>query len=894
MNKLTIVAAISVLFASNAYALHKPAPVDEYPIHADGGLIYNPLSNEARKTGQLARYRGISAAKGKLNLGKYNLEYSVPGSATAYDVIPVKYRLSWKDNAESFPVAVEATAFEDEVRRKGRNLYDLALPGKLDLKVDYIGSITAQVKPELRNHMKPDLSDKPGTYPPFTRKPIVRSGVVESGDLVWFKFRVTNTGNTILDSQGFGGFSYVPELYMKDEKGSNQLAGTLYNGHIRELDYLYPGESREIWMIFRRTDKNPPTYGLTPGKYVIRFRAIYRWYKQFDDMVNMWQGNQMFIYEQPLTVEPVPRQTQVESGNVVLTDGGEPDKITRWIHTFEEFMTAFDCHISKPNGTDYIDGTLHLQVAPWTKHIVIKLINAGDVSIVSNAVPIKVKSESLKIKYDPDHPMNIVKNGLKEPVIFSLTMADMRTNVQHSPFPEKQIPADIKEMQKCGINVISTTAMPWLYDDMAMNQVSGYGDEHVNIQKHNGDAFKYALDTARREGMAVEGWGSYPFNRITVSEIANWITGKPFNMETTLDWGASYAQENLPEATSAMWKYQFSRWGDLYFQNASGDVPITVEDTRGMLRQDINGRWYVGQKTLTAFREWLRNKYGTLQALNSAWETNFRSFDEIDPEANQALSPYLPNWPFMRYINSSNTFHEWNQALEDFDIFRTEIRVKNYEDTLKLFRKELPEAVIDMRTEGSNVVVAGINPETSNPHFRHIYYSQRRAGVIAEVLQKSDVIRYHADFPTIPFTPTELRELVRKGVSQGIVPVYMPQFDNMRDMAINDKYGSDFQMHYNLSSPKKGVMMHVLSALYPWFASTYEEGGTPGILWQDYECDGFATETQKREMVFFKQKLSKTLNQPDIINARKANQHIPKWKSTSKTKFKKSYFQVYK
>lgn len=93
-------------------------------------------------------------------------------------------------------------------------------------------------------------------------------------------------------------------------------------------------------------------------------------------------------------------------------------------------------------------------------------------------------------------------------------------------------------------------------------------------------------------------------------------------------------------------------------------------------------------------------------------------------------------------------------------------------------------------------------------------------------------------------------------VKQGIVPVYLAQFDNMRDIAINDKYGTDYQVHYNLPIPKKGQIVHRLTALYPWFKNVCEEGGVPGILWEDYQCDGYATETKKREIRFLKQKLA--------------------------------------
>ena len=62
-------------------------------------------------------------------------------------MVPITYQLTFEDGEGAFPVAVEATAFEDESRRKGRDLYDLCLPGKIDLEVEYLGSITAHLIP---------------------------------------------------------------------------------------------------------------------------------------------------------------------------------------------------------------------------------------------------------------------------------------------------------------------------------------------------------------------------------------------------------------------------------------------------------------------------------------------------------------------------------------------------------------------------------------------------------------------------------------------------------------------------------------------------------------------------------------------------------------------------
>jgi hypothetical protein len=327
----------------------------------------------------------------------------------------------------------------------------------------------------------------------------------------------------------------------------------------------------------------------------------------------------------------------------------------------------------------------------------------------------------------------------------------------------------------------------------------------------------------------------------------------------------SHADRNLPWANAVVWLYQFHRWGDLYYQTPVGEVPIGVEDTRGWMRQDVNIRHPMGDLSLQAFRDWVRAKYTTIEAANAAWGTGCKSFEEINPEANQVENQFGHRW---EYTDPKNPFHDWNAAVADFDAFRTEMRIRNYADTFAIIRKEVPSAVFSLRTEGANVIVTGIDPADRNSHRRHIYYSQRRCALIADIVQEANLVKLHSDYTTMPYTPSELRQLVRASVKQGIIPAYLPQFDNMRDIAINKKYGSEYQVHYNLPSPRKGAMMHVLTAVYPWFQATYEEGGVPGILWEDYECDGFATETQKREMRFFLSKLRAALDAPEAKRQR--------------------------
>ena len=206
--------------------------------------------------------------------------------------------------------------------------------------------------------------------------------------------------------------------------------------------------------------------------------------------------------------------------------------------------------------------------------------------------------------------------------------------------------------------------------------------------------------------------------------------------------------------------------------------------------------------------------------------------------------------------------------MADLDLFRTEARLKNYRDTLLEVRRGIPGAAICIRTEGGNYIVKGLDPSSPNPHIRHIYYSQRRAAVMAEALQGSDLVKFHSDYVTMPYTPDEISMLTALGVKQGMIPIHLTQFDHMRDIALNEKYGTDYQTAYNSPTPVKGIMMHCLVAVFPWWKALYEAGGVPGATWEDFECDGVVFETQRREMKLFREKLEESMATPENMYLR--------------------------
>jgi len=60
-----------------------------------------------------------------------------------------------------------------------------------------------------------------------------------------------------------------------------------------------------------------------------------------------------------------------------------------------------------------------------------------------------------------------------------------------------------------------------------------------------------------------------------------------------------------------------------------------------------------------------------------------------------------------------------------------------------------------------------------------------------------------------------------------------------------------------------------------------EEGGIPGVIWEDFECDGFVTETQKKELRFYQEKLKEALAQNPITSDKSAGPS-QEWKKSSR------------
>lgn len=854
------------------------ATADGYELAYDEGLIYNPISAEAKKTGTLNQYDGAPTRRAVINEPGLQAEFTMPTKLIPYSAVPIDYKIT-KTGAVDFPLSIVATAFEEPDRGSG-SMFDLAVPGKVDIELKYLGSVTGTVKDGSRHIMAADNTDTPAdAYPHYTTTELSSSGTVQSGDIVWLKFQYTNTGDTILDAEGIGGFVMEPRLLRRQMDGSYDDIGGLINQYIRELTYVYPGETREFWLNFTISSEaknSPEGYGLSVGDYRVNFATYYRTETDYQPLTTMWAGYPMQTASFDFTVSDTAAQTAANPVKVTSSEGARAQNQRSWLHYFEEFMTTYEQYATDP-GTDVLEGRIWVQPAAFTEQIVLKLIHNTPRTISRAAIPVTMDAEAMSITYNPEN-INVVvdDDGLAWPAVYGQPMTDMRVNVNTSPYPEESIVKDILTMKECGINLFTNQGWPYLYDITANNEsinlVPGKLEWRSNIR---GDAMKYTMDLYRRLGLKFDSMGGFYFGSAKQGDISKWITGTNYRYSMASPSEADYGDDRVAPSVAPMYLYQRERWGDLYWTDAAGLTEYPVEDTRGYLRYEMDGRMAIGTKGKQKFREWLTEKYKTVEAMNEAWGTNYKSIKEVDPEEGLTNQEVLGFMYLFDYNNAKTGFQEWSPAVIDLDVFRTQLRLKNYSDALADIRKQDPTAMFQLRTEGSNIVVPGLDPATTNAHYRNLIYNQLRNASIAELVAVSDTVRSYADYVVLPLTPTEVYDVVKKSVDNGLIPMLMPQFNNMRDFAINDKYGRDFQYEYNLEKPQKAAFVKALTALYPWWKATYEAGGVPGILWQDLGCDGVVTETQQKEMKFFKEKVEKMMSDPAVKKQAKMKQPEP-------------------
>ncbi len=830
---------------------------DAYGIHNDRGMIYNPLSRDMLKEQAYKSYADVPRYEGNLTTANGNaVWFSLPTEFTAYDLVPIEYSFVNPNKMEHESLACFeslhflATGLEDAERKQGKEYYSNILPGTVKVDMDFLGYVTAENHTERRalHHGNFENDRKATKYPHYDTQQLRVSGVMPNSDYFWLKFHYKNTGDTILSVNGNGTFCFEPILEKMDENGNWKKIRTQNNLFVRLLDDLYPGEDGEMYVSFDHAEN------IGVGHYRVVINCLVRNETSNPEnfTINIWAGRTYETAYYEFDIEDTFRQT--EPAPIVYTYKAETQRNT-WLHTYEEFLTSFDSWLN-PFEVDPVrtgKQTMYLQCAPWTNCITLKLLSGNSMDQVAVTIPVKVETDSIKVKLDTEH-LNYVINdqGKRVPAVIAQSMCDMRVHVALGPEADQTLLNELMDMKDCGVNLISTTAA--FETIMTPSDLEHFTRDAPKIFNHNTDAHWFMCEAIKQMDMRLEGWITYPYDSSGNVAKARWITGNDKYDPAKI---TSVDDPLLAEANGVKTGYQFKRWGDNYFVMGNGKVPVVAEDTRGWHRIDIQNRHRMDAQTKQKFREFVQAKYGTIEDVNEVWGTSFESFDAIDPEEGTFLDHGQPS-----YTTENAVFTEWCRALEDLDVFRTSSRMKNYY-TIRDMNRELFDGTIGMRTEGGNWT-AEVPYDSGNQRYRHVYYSQRRVAAMPRQMAETGLVSLHSDYCTLPYSPSEVADLTRRSVEMGITPMHMIQADRMRDVAINPHYGQDYSMRYNLGDKaNRGAYISTVISLFGWFKATYENGGIPGVLWEDYLCDGYVTSMQQKEMKFFKEKVQEALNTPE-------------------------------
>jgi hypothetical protein len=96
-----------------------------------------------------------------------------------------------------------------------------------------------------------------------------------------------------------------------------------------------------------------------------------RFYDKYDRDANVWDGTEFACLEVPIVVKAQPGITPISS---TFKISGPTNKMPGYFAAFEEFMTSFKIYQPQQKPASLKD-TVYLQVAPWTTHVVVKLIS---------------------------------------------------------------------------------------------------------------------------------------------------------------------------------------------------------------------------------------------------------------------------------------------------------------------------------------------------------------------------------------------------------------------------------------------------------------------------------------------------------------------------------------
>lgn len=534
------------------------------------------------------------AAPITLRVGKTSATFELPKTFRAYQPEKIAYKLT----GASGNIGVEAVAFEDVTRSKGKAVHDLTFPGSMDAEIEYLGM------------MRPDATpDRPES------EQLIVTSTIPPGTYRWLLFRIQNTGNTIWDTEGC---CVLLQAGVCKEGEQGWYFHTLHD------TYVYPGESWDVWV---------PVNVPENTDFEVRFQLD--WVGASRDRLPVWTARARFAMgsadaefkEEKVRVE-ISKPADVRFGLSEEYDAGKhlfdpmlygpiPKKIIYQDH--KELQAAY----ARPSGDT--EGELFLMVAPWSEHVTLKLVTPE--GIASRSVPIKPDISALKLDANPKNTWTRTINGRQMPLL-AVKWMPFQVEWYLQPFLERRMRDQIAEMKSLGVGAMAVMAIPVTPDDP------------------NSDIYKLftALVKACRElEMPVIWWGGYMFDHDLYEKLSGLELGRGGRGER--DWEVDLMDPNFPQAFVSMVDHFMKDNADTSYRTSDGKIPFVMDvpiGLQGFASKESGRRFgrFLTDLNKSIFRKWLEVQHIDVAHLNAKWGTSYGSFEEITPEEYAEGTPF--------------------------------------------------------------------------------------------------------------------------------------------------------------------------------------------------------------------------------------------------------------
>ncbi len=465
-------------------------------------------------------------------------------------------------------------------------------------------------------------------------------------------------------------------------------------------------------------------------------------------------------------------------------------------HTFERIRL---------DGSRAVTG-LTVQVPPWADRLVVRLIKDG--RLESATIPISVTRESLRLS-----------GGLTQRWTLDGKPVFILRDIPREAIPQVRA-------QFGGTNVV-------LASGAEINPKSEWLEA---ARRHDLKIIPISLCYIR-----LQDWVS----RVTGYEL---MPGAPAEFQLQR---VDALDPNFPKAMADVVDKVYNSAGDVLYRTADGRIPMCLSEEQSYGYPWASGyptRWGGSSKEdVTAFRVWLRQKYGSVERLNQAWKTGFGGFNEIDPSPICSITP--PEYP--------DPWREWGRAIEDFDVFRSKIHGEFWAKTIAEIKRRHPDVLCglnvfgDYASETEPIYEGFFNWGVKDYAGKGVNWMARRTGCLPD------------DFLSVDFfvcwntgSPEAAKKNLEFWRKRGKDVIIFPR--DYSKVVLGGK--QELRTHADLAVGLKGVMVFGrATSFFTTLKATYENGGI-GALLNDPFMGEQLTERIRREIELLNQEIALAAN----------------------------------